>query len=67
MIRQRRPGSAVQQNHLANVFQTWALHDPRPVESLKKAAMEGWFLDFLPDLNQKDPEVSRYLIQNTLW
>jgi len=29
--------------------------------------MEGWFLDFLPDLNQKDPEVSRYLIQNTLW
>ena len=29
--------------------------------------MEGWFLDFLPDLNQKDPEVARYLIQNTLW
>jgi glycosidase len=29
--------------------------------------MEGWFLDFLPDLNQNDPEVSRYLIQNTLW
>ncbi len=29
--------------------------------------MEGWFLDFLPDLNQHDPEVSRYLIQNTLW
>jgi len=29
--------------------------------------MEGWFLDFLPDLNQNDPEVARYLIQNTLW
>jgi glycosidase len=29
--------------------------------------MEGWFLDFLPDLNQNDAEVSRYLIQNTLW
>jgi glycosidase len=29
--------------------------------------MEGWFLDFLPDLNQHDTEVSRYLIQNTLW
>jgi glycosidase len=29
--------------------------------------MEGWFLDFLPDLNQHDEEVSRYLIQNTLW
>ena len=53
--------------HLKNVFQTWTLHDPRPVEELKRETMEGWFLDFLPDLNQKDPEVSRYLIQNTLW
>ena len=54
-------------NHLKNVFQTWVLHDPRPVEKLKRETMEGWFLDFLPDLNQDDPEVSRYLIQNTLW
>jgi glycosidase len=54
-------------NHLKNVFQTWVLHDPRPVENLKRETMEGWFLDFLPDLNQRDPDVSRYLIQNTLW
>lgn len=54
-------------HHLNNVFQTWELHDPRPVESLKRETMEGWFLDFLPDLNQHDPEVARYLIQNTLW
>lgn len=54
-------------SHLKNVFQTWVLHDPRPVEGLRRETMEGWFLDFLPDLNQVDPEVSRYLIQNTLW
>ncbi|HKZ77338.1 MAG TPA: alpha-amylase family glycosyl hydrolase [Pyrinomonadaceae bacterium] len=54
-------------HHLKNVFQTWVLHDPRPIEQLKRETMEGWFLDFLPDLNQNDPEVSRYLIQNTLW
>lgn len=59
--------NGTKQKHLANVFQTWVLHDPRPVESLKKATMEGWFLDFLPDLNQDDPETERYLIQNTLW
>lgn len=53
--------------HLKNVFQTWVLHDPRAVDSLKRETMEGWFLDFLPDLNQHDPEVSRYLIQNALW
>ena len=54
-------------SHLKNVFQTWVLHDPRPVANLKRETMEGWFLDFLPDLNQNDPQVSRYLIQNTLW
>jgi glycosidase len=59
--------NGTRQNHLANVFQTWTLHDPRPIANLKKQTMEGWFLDFLPDLNQNDPEVARYLIQNTLW
>jgi len=53
--------------HLKNSFQTWVLHDPRAVESLRTETMGGWFLDFLPDLNQHDQEVSRYLIQNTLW
>ncbi|HEY0384726.1 MAG TPA: alpha-amylase family glycosyl hydrolase, partial [Pyrinomonadaceae bacterium] len=53
--------------HLANVFQTWVLHDPRPEERIKRETMEGWFLNFLPDLNQNDEEVERYLIQNTLW
>lgn len=59
--------NGTKQKHLANVFQTWTLHDPRPVELLKRETMEGWFLDFLPDLNQNDPEAARYLIQNTLW
>lgn len=59
--------NGTKERHLKNVFQTWALHDPRPVEGFKRETMEGWFLDFLPDLNQHDPEVSRYLIQNTLW
>ena len=59
--------NGTRERHLKNVFQTWVLHDPRPVEHLKRETMEGWFLDFLPDLNQHDKEVERYLIQNTLW
>ena len=59
--------NGTREHHLKNVFQTWVLHDPRPVELLKRETMQGWFLDFLPDLNQDDPEVARYLIQNTLW
>jgi glycosidase len=54
-------------SHLKNVFQTWVLHDPRAEPLIKRETMEGWFLDFLPDLNQADEDVSRYLIQNTLW
>ncbi len=28
---------------------------------------EGWFVNSMPDLNQANPYVSKYLIQNTLW
>jgi glycosidase len=28
---------------------------------------QGWFTDAMPDLNQENPLVSRYLIQNALW
>jgi glycosidase len=59
--------NGTKERHRKNVFQTWVLHDPRPVEQLKRDTMEGWFLDFLPDLNQHDEELERYLIQNTLW
>jgi glycosidase len=53
--------------HLKNVWQTWTVVDPHATPELSKATIEGWFIDILPDLNQADPEVARYLIQNTLW
>jgi glycosidase len=53
--------------HLANTWQTWTLQDPYSTPEMRKATLEGWFLDILPDLNQGDPEVARYIIQNTLW
>ena len=56
-----------QQKHLANTWQTWTLQDPHATPQLQKATLEGWFIDILPDLNQDDPEVARYEIQNTLW
>jgi glycosidase len=56
-----------QERHLANTWQTWTLHDPHATPEMQKATLEGWFIDILPDLNQDDPEVARYTIQNTLW
>ena len=56
-----------QERHLANTWQTWTLQDPYSSPEMRKATLEGWFIDILPDLNQDDPEVARYTIQNTLW
>lgn len=54
-------------HHLANTWQTWTLMDPHSPAAMRKPTLDGWFLDILPDLNQDEPEVARYLIQNTLW
>ena len=54
-------------NHLANTWQTWTLMDPYARPEAHKPTLDGWFIDILPDLNQDDPEVARYIIQNTLW
>ncbi len=33
----------------------------------KKVTTDGWFTSFLPDLDQKDPLLAKYLIQHALW
>ena len=59
--------NGTQERHLANTWQTWTLIDPHATPEVQKATLEGWFVDILPDLNQDDAEVARYVIQNTLW
>ncbi len=29
--------------------------------------LDGWFVDSMPDMNQRNPMVARYLIQNSIW
>lgn len=55
------------ERHLSNNWQIWALADPHATPDLRRPVLDGWFVDLLPDLNQDDPEVARYIIQNTLW
>lgn len=55
------------EKHLANTWQTWTLADPYSTPAMRQATLDGWFIDILPDLNQDDPDVARYIIQNTLW
>ena len=58
-------GTAAQ--HLSNTWQTWTIADPHSTPAMREATLDGWFGGFLPDLNQSDPEVARYINQNTLW
>ncbi|AHG93794.1 alpha amylase catalytic region (plasmid) [Gemmatirosa kalamazoonensis] len=53
--------------HPNNTWQTWTLADPYATPDMRRATLDGWFIDILPDLNQDDPDVARYITQNTLW
>jgi glycosidase len=41
--------------------------DPHAPWRDQRNVTQGWFANVLPDLNQEDPAVERYLIQNTMW
>jgi glycosidase len=41
--------------------------DPYASDYDKNLMSNGWFDTHMPDLNQQDPNLSTYLIQNTIW
>ncbi|QQX82527.1 glycoside hydrolase family 13 protein [Shewanella sp. KX20019] len=41
--------------------------DPYAVATDQKNFVDGWFVDSMPDLNQTDPKLATYLIQNSIW
>ena len=53
--------------HLPNNWKMEALADPYAAKAVQDSTLRGWFANILPDFDQSDPEVERYLIQNTLW
>lgn len=43
------------------------LRDPYALESDRKEFTDGWFVKEMPDLNQRQPLLADYLIQNSIW
>ena len=41
--------------------------DPNASKADAKMCMDGWFVKSMPDLNQSNPLVLNYLIQNAIW
>ena len=53
--------------HERNRFQNSVLLSPHANRPTVRNTLDGWFSDDLPDMNQEEPEVARYEIQNSLW
>ena len=49
-------------NHRRTVIQ-----DPYAAPTDKARFVGGWFVKSMPDLNQRNPQLANYLIQNSLW
>ena len=56
------PDSYVQTNHTKTVF-----FDPYASDIDRKEMTDGWFVPTMPDLNQRNPHLAKYLIQNSIW
>ena len=52
----------VQTNHIHET-----VYDPHLPKSQKNLFTEGWFVETMPDLNQKNPFVATYLKQVSIW
>lgn len=48
-------------------YRAVALADPHASDYDKQKLADGWFVPTMPDLNQRDPLLAIYLVQNTLW
>ncbi len=44
-----------------------SVHDPYISENEKKDFTDGWFDRTMPDLNQSNPYLAKYLVQNSIW
>ncbi len=52
---------------VATTHYKWTLMDPHAPQSEKDVLVEGWFSRGMPDLNQKNRHLAKYLIQNSIW
>lgn len=48
-------------------FRLTTVHDPYASDYDKDATVNGWFVRSMPDLNQRNPHLMKYLTQNSIW
>lgn len=55
------------EGYIQTSYKTTAQYDPYVSDYDKKVALDGWFVEPMPDLNQRNRHVARYLIQTSIW
>ena len=53
--------------YLQTSYKLTPVLDPYASEVDKRETVDGWFVKTKPDLNQRNPHVMTYLIQNSMW
>ncbi|SDB97762.1 glycoside hydrolase family 13 protein [Williamwhitmania taraxaci] len=48
-------------------FRAASISDPHAAKSDIKKMANGWFVPSMPDLNQRNPLLADYLVQNSIW
>ena len=48
-------------------FRLSTINDPYASDYDRTRSVKGWFVPSMPDLNQENPHMMRYLIQNSIW
>ena len=53
--------------YLQTSYKLTPVLDPYASDVDKRETVDGWFVPSMPDLNQRNPHLMRYLIQNSEW
>lgn len=56
-----------QEGFVPTTHNNFAIPDTHAPASEKAAMTDGWFVESMPDLNQRNPLLADYLIQNSIW
>lgn len=54
-------------NYVQTSFKTASVMDIHASNYERRIATDGWFASVMPDFNQRNRHVARYLIQNSIW
>ncbi|WP_276910051.1 glycoside hydrolase family 13 protein [Hallella colorans] len=60
-------GAKTNSKYLQTSYKLTPVLDPYASKVDMRETVDGWFVPSMPDLNQRNPHVMKYLIQNSIW